>query len=207
MLEDPSRGGRQRQINRCRSWRRVGRRQYFVTELPRLHICNLIEELWIFPDQCEQQVFRLDSGRPGFRCFITAKENDSACPLGEYFKHDCVVCYLSRLQLAMRNVWTRMCRKSAGRARAKLPSWDRRGSEPRNEASGVVLQKCERSEPPSKPRDSASFLFSIRSAARKYKEARFARVYLVPPHSPRSSARCPSYPEGVAKWSRRLDET
>src|SRR5262245_7766349 len=117
MLEDPSRGGRQRQINRCRSWRRVGRRQYFVTELPRLYICNLIEELWIFANQCEQQVFGLDSGRPGFRCFITAKENDSACPLGEYFKHDCVVCYLSRLQLAMRNVWTRMCRKSAGRAR------------------------------------------------------------------------------------------
>src|SRR5688572_17317415 len=25
---------------------------------------------------------------------------------------------------------------------SKLPSWDRRGSEPRNEASGVVLKEC-----------------------------------------------------------------
>ena len=29
-----------------------------------------------------------------------------------------------------------------------LPSWGRRGNEPRNEASGVVLKKRERSEPP-----------------------------------------------------------
>ena len=74
-----------------------------------------------------------------------------------------------------------------------FPSWDRRGSEPRNEASGVVPNRRERSEPPLKSRDSASLVL-IRSAARKFKEARCARVYSVPPHSPRSSARCPSYP-------------
>ena len=74
-----------------------------------------------------------------------------------------------------------------------FPSWDRRGSEPRNEASGVVLQKRERSEPPLKPRDSASLRF-IRSASRKYKEARCARISVVPPRSPRASARYPSYP-------------
>src|SRR5262245_29643550 len=40
---------------------------------------------------------------------------------------------------------------------AKFPSWGRRGSEPRNEASGGGAEERERSEPPLKSRDSASF--------------------------------------------------
>jgi len=57
-----------------------------------------------------------------------------------------------------------------------LSSWDRRGSEPRNEASGVVLQKCERKRASTKAARQRILAFSIRSAARKYKEARYARV-------------------------------
>ena len=56
----------------------------------------------------------------------------------------------------------KMCRP------ANFPSWDRRGSEPRNKASGVVLQKRERSEPPLKPRNSASLVFS---------KERFAKIW------------------------------
>src|SRR5262245_11512014 len=97
------------------------------------------------------------------------------------------------------------------------PPGNRRGSEPRHEASGVVLQKRERSEPPLKPRGSASLFF--------YKE-RFAEIeggslrsrYLVPPHSPRfllaapcragvrsahPSARFPPIPGGEIKFAGR----
>ena len=85
-----------------------------------------------------------------------------------------------------------------GQARArkqiKFPSWDRRGNEPRNEASGVVLQKRERSEPP--------YIFAQRSLlktkdalSRDFKGGSLRSRYSVPPRSPRSSA-CPSFPGG-----------
>jgi hypothetical protein len=55
--------------------------------------------------------------------------------------------------------------KTCRASKFDLPSWDRRGSEPRHEASGVVLHKRERSEPPLKPRDSASlFVYEERFA-------------------------------------------
>jgi len=45
----------------------------------------------------------------------------------------------------------------------ELPSWNRRGSEPRNEASGVVLNKRERSEHPYQSSVSRSCLITSRT--------------------------------------------
>jgi hypothetical protein len=72
-------------------------------------------------------------------------------------------------------------------------SWDRRGNEPRNEASGVVLQKRERSEPPCVSAQ-RSLLKNKDALSRDFKGCSLRSRSLVPPRSPRASARRPSYP-------------
>jgi hypothetical protein len=80
-----------------------------------------------------------------------------------------------------------------------LPSWDRRGSEPRNEASGVVPKKRERSELLIFSR-SAPCLKTKDALSRDFKGGSLRSRSLVPPDSPRSSARLPSYPRRARRF-------
>ena len=98
--------------------------------------------------------------------------------------------------------------------RSDVPSWDRRGSEPRderseckpgraqpvrNEASGMVLKNASAASLLIFPRR-APYLKTKDALSRDFKGGSLRSRSLVPPDSPRSSARLPSYPRRARRF-------